>query len=210
MILTPGQGAPTKVRRAEPRPANASRALEWLWQHFQGTRRPQVLDCGPICQPTVNVLLRRGAKLYVADLITPARRRDQQFWDLARKQPVFRVENFLAQLPKIPPASLSAVFCWHLLDMLPRDSLSAVVERLCSYLQPGGALFFLLREPGLAAGVETSWWLESLMVLGSSGQGKKPFPYPPLTNREVERLASTSTAKTFLTRSGRREVLVMT
>ncbi len=209
MMRATGQEAFRKPKRTEPAPANTSRALEWLWQQLRDVRRPHVLDCGPICQPTVNVLLRRGVKLYVADLITTARRRDQQFWDLSRKQPVFRVQEFLGQLPNFPSISLSAVFCWHLLDFLPRDSHPPVIERLCSYLQQGGALFCLFREPGLPFGADTSWWLESLTVLGSGVQGRKPFPYPALTNRETERLAPDCTAKTFLTRSGRREVLVM-
>jgi hypothetical protein len=95
------------------------------------------------------------------------------------------------------------------LDLVPRDSLPGLLEHLCSCLEPGGALFCLLREPLLARGAETAWWLAKLTVLGSSGEGREAFPYAPLTNREVERLTPACTAKTFLTRFGRREVLAL-
>ena len=144
-MLSTSQQAAGKSASAGAGAPNASRALDWLWRHFQDIARPHILDCGPVSQATLNVLVRRGAKLYVADLVTPARRKDPQFWDRRQKQPVFRVEEFLSQLPDISSGSLSAVFCWHLLDLLPADSLPALVERLCSYLQPGGEFFCLLR-----------------------------------------------------------------
>ena len=200
-------GRSTSVGAGAP---NASRALDWLWRHFQDSAQPHILDCGPVSQATLNVLVRRGAKLYVADLVTPARRKDPQFWDRRQKHPVFQVEDFLTQLPNIPSGSLAAVFCWHLFDLLPPDSLPALVERLCSYLQPGGGtLFCLLRESFLDAGAETLWWLDRLTILGSGGSGREPFPYPVVTNRAMERLVAPCTVKTFLTRSGRREVLAI-
>jgi hypothetical protein len=194
---------------AAARPANASRALEWLWKYFQDVSHPSVLDCGPVSQSTLDVLVRRGAKVYVSDLLTPAWRGDQEFWDRSGKHPVFRRDHFLSQLPNIPPNSLSAIFCWHLLDLLPHDALPGIVERFCSYLQTGGVLFCVLREPFLELGAEANWWLESLLVLGSNGKGRERFAHPVLTNREMERLAPACTLKTFLTRSGRREVIAL-
>ncbi len=82
-----------------------------------------------------------------------------------------------------------------------------MVERFYSLLQPGGVLFCILREPYLAAGAEARWWFETLTVVGSSAGKQKPFPYPAVTNREMERLFPGGNVKTFLTRSGRREVL---
>jgi SAM-dependent methyltransferase len=187
--------------------AAASRALEWLWQRLPEGSSPHLLDCGPVYQPTLDLFLRRGAKVYVADLITLALGADSPYWSRVGKTPVFLIEEFLAQLPPIPLESLSAVFCWHLLDLLPRDALAKVVERLFSYLKPGGVLFCLLREPYLAAGAETSWGLDGLTGLASGSQGSQPFAYPALTNREVERLVPGGNVKTFLTRTGRREVL---
>jgi len=104
---------------------------------------------------------------------------------------------------------LAAIFCWQLLDLLPRDSLATVVLQLYMYLQPGGVLFCLLREPYLPKGGEPNWWLESLTTLGRDGNGSKPFPYPALTNREMEKLIPTGSVKTFLTRSGWREFLAI-
>jgi hypothetical protein len=207
MPLTAGPQGRTKPTRAGP--ATASAALEWLWQQLHDVPHPQILDCGPVCQATVDVLLRRGAKLYVTDLVTPAREGNNQFWDRRGKFPVFRLKDFLAQLPEIPEKSLSAIFCWHLLDLLPRDALPGLVDRLFSFLQPGGVLFCLLREPYLPAGAETMWWLESLTTLATGREGSRPFPYPALSNREMERLARFGSVKTFLTRSGRREVLAI-
>ncbi len=50
-------------------PISPSPALEWLWQYLRDIRRPHILDCGPVFQPTLDVLLKRGAKVYYADLI---------------------------------------------------------------------------------------------------------------------------------------------
>jgi hypothetical protein len=181
--------------------------LEWLWQHLPELRFPQILDCGPVAQTTLDVLLRRGAKVHVGDLITSALDADSPYWSRAAKTAVFLVDEFLAQLPPLPVASLSAIFCWHLLDLLPREALPRLVGRLFSHLQPAGVLFCLLREPYLAVGAETVWGLDGLTELVSGTEGSKPFPYPALTNREMERLVPGGKVKTFLTRTGRREVL---
>jgi hypothetical protein len=168
------------------------------------------LDCGGVRQGTVDVLLGRASRIYVADLLTPIQRAYPTLWDLSGKHPVFLLDELLKELPDIPPESLSAVFCWHLLDVVPREALPALVLRLCSFLKPEGVVYGFLREPYLSQGVEADWWLETLTTLGNTGEGKKPFPYPVLTNREMERLVPSGTVKTFLTRSGRREVLAVT
>jgi hypothetical protein len=190
-------------------PAAPSRALEWLWQNFRDVKRPHILDCGPACQATLDVLLKRGAKVYIADLITLARQSDSKFIRRLGKRTVFLINEFLEDLPPIPPDSLSAIACWHLLDLLPREALPGLVAKLWSYLRPGGVLFCLLREPYLATGAGTRWWLDSLMVLGSEVESKVPFPHPALTNREIERLVPSGNVKTFLTRFARREILAI-
>lgn len=185
----------------------ASRGLQWLWQFLSNVRHPHFFECGPIRQPTLDVLLLRGAKLYLSDLVTPALRSDSQFWSRQGKTPVFLIDDFLELMPPIPPASLSVICCWGLLDVLPREALPKLVERFHSLLQPNGVLFSILREPQITTGAETRWWFDTLTVLGSSDKTQKPFPYPALTNREMERLFPGGNIKTFLMRSGRREVL---
>jgi hypothetical protein len=162
-----------------------------------------------VYQATLDVLLKRGAKVYIADLVTLARQFDSKSISRRDKRTTFLIEDFLKDLPRIPPDSLSAITCWHLLDLLPRDALPGLVAKLWIYLRPGGVLFCLLREPYLAHGAETRWWFESLMVLGSGVESKAAFPYPALTNREVERLVPGGNVKTFLTRFARREVLAI-
>jgi len=203
-----GQQTHVKSAGGSGSAANASPALEWFWDRLRDVRHSHFLDCGPALQSTVQVLCQRGAKVYVADLISPSQDAASSFWDRSKKTPVFLPDLFLQQLPDIAPGSLSGVLCWHLFDLLPREALPAVVGRLFGYVAPGGALFCLLREPYLASGAETAWWLTSPTALASSAENKKPFPYPALTNREMERLVPTGVVKTFLTRSGRREVLV--
>jgi len=190
-------------------PAVPSRALEWLWQNFRDVKHPHVLDCGPAYQATLDVLLKRGAKLYITDLVTLARQSDPKFIRRVGKTSVFLLDDFLQNLPPIPPDSLSAIACWHLLDLLPREALPGLVAKLWSYIQPGGALFCLLREPSLANGAGTRWWFDGLMALGSDVESELPFPYPAITNREFERLVPSSNLKTFLTRSSRREILAI-
>ena len=209
MSVNPNQEGAARSAQPGAKPANLSRALEWLWQHFSTVSHLQILDCGSVRQATVDVLLQRGSKLYLADLLTPVQRADPALWDRSGKHPVFLLDELLKQLPDIPPASLSAVFCWHLLDWIPRDSLAVLVARLYSLLVAGGVLYGFLREPYLARGAEAAWWLEGPTILGNTGEGKEPFPYPVLTNREMERLLPSGSVKTFLTRSGRREVLAV-
>ncbi len=187
----------------------ASPALEWLWQYFRDTPRLTILDCGPLRRLTLEVLLPRAAKLYVADLTTPLIREDARFWNRNRKVPAFRVDELVAQLPSIPPGSLGLALCWQLMDLVPRDALAPLILELYLKLQPGGVLFCLLREPQLDTGMDAAWRLESLTTLRRDEPGAKSFPYPAVTNREVERLIPTGSIKTFLTRSGIREVLAV-
>ena len=186
-----------------------SPALDWIWKYFSDVPSPQILDCGPVSQSTVNVLTRRRAKIHVADLITPLVRDEARFWDRRGKVAVFRTEDLLGQLLPIPPASLAAVFAWNILDLMPRDAHAMVAERWFTYLRPGGLLFCILREPRLEKGSDVTWWLESLTTLGAANDGLRPYEHPALTNREVERLSPEASVKTFLTRSGRREVVVL-
>ena len=196
------------ARSPSGRPA-ASHGLEWLVQHLRDVRRLSVLDCSPISPATLQVLLARDAKLYAADLITPLFQSEARLWDHSGKAPVFLVKDFLTQLPVIPQRSLAAILCWNLFDLAPHDALPEIASKLFSLLRPLGALFCVLREPQHPAGVESRWWLETLTSYASQSEAKKAFPYPAVSNREMERLAPGSSTKTFLTRSGRREILVM-
>ena len=168
---------------------------------------PRVLDCGPVSPITVDVLLRRHAKVHVGDIITPLLREESRFWERKGKTSVFRSQDFLDEFPLISAKSVSAILGWHVVDLLPREAHQSLLDRWLSYLHPGGLLFFLLREPRLERGSEVMWWLEDLKVLGSDPAGRGAFSHPPLTNREVERLAPSGSVKIFLTRSGWREVL---
>jgi hypothetical protein len=186
-----------------------SRGLEWLWQQLRDVRHPQVLDCGRMRPATMQVLLQRSAKIYVADLLSPLRDGAPNLWDRSQKVPVFKLPDLLRHIPEISEGSLAGIFGWQLFDLVPREALPDLIKRLISYLQPGGVLFCLLREPSLAQGSTTEWWLETLTTLGRSGEGKGAFPYPPITNRQMELLVPASSVKTFLTRAGLREVLVL-
>ncbi|MGH9356983.1 MAG: hypothetical protein ACRD10_12700 [Terriglobia bacterium] len=190
------------------RPAG-SQGLEWLMQHLRDLSRPSVLDCGPISPVTLQTLLARDAKFYAADLITPLFQSEARLWDHSGKTPVFLVKEFLTDLPVVPEGSLAAILCWNLFDLAPHDALPDIASKLFFLLRPLGALFCVLREPQHPAGVERRWWLETLTSYGSQSEAKKAFPYPAVSNREMERLAPGSSIKTFLTRSGRREILVM-
>jgi len=208
--------SPTTSREAlrgptTDRPNNVveSPALEWLWKYLADVPHPQVLDCGSAKPQTIDVLLRRGSKVHVADIVSPVQRDDPRFWKRGKKVAVFLEEEFLAQIPKIPPDSLHVIFCWHLLDLLPREALPAVVGRLFPCLQPGGVLFCLLREAYLKQGADLSWSLESVTGLAAGGEGHKPFSYSVVSGRDLERLLPEGSVKSFLTRSGRREVLVL-
>ncbi len=186
-----------------------SECLHWLWARLQDDPNPRVLDCGPVRSPTVTALAERGCRLYVGDLLSQVCRADGELWDRTGEVPVFRTERLLSELPAIPPGSLSVAFGWQLLDLLPRESLPEIVRRMFLYLESGGVLFLILREPHLTKGADTVWYLETLTSLTARAAGEKPFLYPPLTNREMQRLIPAGTTRTVLTRSGVREVLAI-
>ena len=190
-------------------PAAPSRALEWLWQNLRDVKHPHVLDCGPAHPNTINLLLKRGAKLYIADLVTLAQDADPKFVRRVGKTTTFLTDDFLENIPPISPDSLSVVACWHLLDLLPHEAIPGLMTRLWSYLRTGGLLFCLLRETNLTTGAATRWWLDSLMTLHADPESNLPFRYPVLTNRDMERLVPNGNFKTFLTRSGRREIVAI-
>lgn len=190
-------------------PVIESPALVWLWKYFGDVPFPSILDCGKVKPQSVEVLLHRGAKIFVADIVSTVQRPHPILWDRRPKVPIFLVDDFLVGMPKIPTGSLNAIFCWHLLDLLPRESLQKVMELLFSFLRTGGVLFFLLREPHLPKGADTTWWLQSLTALAVTGEDHKPFHYPVISGRDVERFLPAGSLKSFLTRSGRREVLVL-
>ena len=196
--------------RAEPHNASfPSFGLRWLWQYFDDLPQPRVLDCGPLHSATVRVLLTRCGKLYRCDLISALDRREPSLWDRSGKVPVFRTEALLTGIPEVPPASLSAIFCWHLLDLVPHDAIAEVALRFHGLLAPGGVLFCMLREPRLEKGADPDWRMEGLTDLVRVREGSRPFDYPALSIRELDRLMTTCSVKTFLTRSGWREVLAL-
>jgi len=186
-----------------------SPAFDWLWKYLRDVPRPHILDCGPFQASTAEILLRRGGKLYAADLVTPLLEGAPQFWDRSRKIPVFKTGELLASLPKIPASSLSVVLCWQVLDLLPHAALAEFILQMHVYLQPGGVFLCVLREPYLAAGAGLVWRLETLTTLRKEREALKPFPYPAITNRAIERLLPTINVKTFLTRSRFRETLAV-
>ena len=208
MQLASRREAPSNPTQAEAGVGQLSRGLEWLWQQLRDIRHPQVLDCGRMRPATMRVLLSRSAKLYVADLISPLRSGAPNLWDRSQKTPVFKLAELLRLVPEIPEESLAAIFCWQLFDLVPRGVLPELIDRLVRYLQPGGVFFCLLRELHLPQGAETEWWLDTFTTLSRLGQNEVAFPYPPITNRQMELLVPSASVKTFLTRSGLREVLV--
>lgn len=186
-----------------------SQGIEWLWHHLSDITNPHVLDCGPASPSTIRILLDRQAKFYSADLITSLYKSDPTLWDRSGKTPVFLADKLLTELPLIPEGSLSAILSWNLLDLTPHEGLQRVVNRLFGLLRPLGILFAVLHEPQHKTGVESRWWLEALSSPRSEADGQKAFPYGAVTNREIERLLPAASIKTFLTRSGRREILAM-
>lgn len=190
-------------------PAVSSQALQWIWNYLQDEENPHVLDCGAVASATVNILINRNAKVYVADLIAPLQRGDTAFWRQEDKETLFCTAELLKRVPAIPPGSLRLICCWHLLDLVPRDYVPELVRFFLSLLAPGGIFFCFLRELNLTQGKDVRWWLETLTTLGEEGEGVGTFPYPPVSNREIEKLTAGCGLKTFLTRSHRREVVVL-
>jgi hypothetical protein len=198
-------------RKSSPSQSSAisSQALKWIWDYLQEVENLQVLDCGTVSSSTVNVLTKRRAKVYVADLIAPLQRGDPALWRQEGKQTIFCLDELLKQVPDIPPRSLRLICCWHLLDLVPREHVPQLVRYLLSLLAPGGIFYCFFREPNLASGKDGRWSLETLTTLGAEREDAGAFPYPPLTNREIEKLTAGYGLKTFLTRSHRREAVAL-
>ena len=209
MQATSSRTLPAEPASSELSSGLPSPALEWFWKYLGDVRQPKILNCGPLRCSTVQVLLARNAKLYQGDIISPLLNQNGNFWDSSGKTPVFKVHDFLAEFPRIPAASLTAVFCWHLFDLLPIGVVPQVMEKLMSWTAPGGVLFFMLREPYLHTGVDAQWWMESLKAIVSARLADRPFPNPVVTSREIEKVVPPGSLKVFLTRSGRREILAL-
>lgn len=208
MLLTSRQETAKTASRNETTPM-PSHGLEWLWQQLRDVRRPHILDCGPLRQTTLDVLLKRGVKLYVGDIISSLQRGNPKFWDKTQKVPRFLTQVLLEQIPNLEAGSQDGVFCWHLLDLVPAEAVEPTVDRLFSLLKPGGILFAIIRQPYLAEGSDTVCWLDGLNSIQTAPEGKKPFAYPVITNRVVENLFPAGSVKIFLTRVGRREVVAL-
>ncbi|HUY15895.1 MAG TPA: hypothetical protein VMX16_20035 [Terriglobia bacterium] len=203
-----GTGRETSAGLAAGHPAIAtSQGLTWLWQHLQEVRHPYILDCGAISPATLKVLMERKAKLFVADLLSVSLDGEAKLWDRNQKVAVFKTSEFISYLPDVPTGSLSAILSWNLLDLLPEAARLAVMDKLFSFLQPLGVIFSFLREPSQKLGVGRRWWLESQNQVRMDQDEKRAFPYPPVSNRGIEKLVPGGNVKIFLTRSGRREVL---
>lgn len=202
------QNSPRRVD-SPPTSVPASPALEWLWNYLRDVREPRFLDCGPAAPSTINLLLHRKAKVYVADVLSMLQRNEPAFWGKINQKTVFLPEKLAAHLPPIPAGTLSAICSWHVLDLVPPDKRPEVAQRLFHYLEPGGILMAILREPHLATGMDTRWRLENMTTLRIEGAGRREFPYPALSNRDLERLVPLASVKTFLTRSRRREVIFL-
>ena len=209
MFSVKAQEGPHKKSSSGHDSAVRSQALEWIWNYLQDVAKPHVLDCGSVSPSTVRALTKRHAKVYVADLIAPLQRDSSTYWRQEGKQTIFCLEKLLEEVPPIPPGSLSLICCWHLLDLIPHDRVADLVRFLLSLLGPGGIFFCFLREPNLARGRDGRWRLESLTTLGAESEDVGQFPYAPLSNREIEKLTAGCSHKTFLTRSHRREVVVL-
>lgn len=203
-----GSGRETSTGMGPGPPTIAvSQGLSWLWQHLREVRQPHILDCSAIAPNTLNILLERKAKLFVADLLSVSLDAGTKLWDRNQKVPVFKTAEFISHFPVVPPGSLSAILAWNLLDLLPELARPPVMDKLFSLLQPLGVLFSILREPSLKSGVGRRWWLESQTQVHAEQDEKMAFPYPPVSNREIEKLVPGGNVKIFLTRSGRREIL---
>lgn len=209
MFSVKTQGGLGKKRSSGQSPEVPSQALQWIWNYLKDVDSPHVLDCGSVSSATVGVMVKRHAKVYVADLIAPLQRNDPKLWRKEGKQSIFCLDELLNEVPEVPPASLNLIYCWHMLDLVPQDQLPELVDHLLSLLAPGGIFFCFLRESNLAEGREARWRLETLTTLGSDSTGSGQFLYAPLSNREIERLTAGCSLKTFLTRSHRREVVVL-
>ncbi|HET7214445.1 MAG TPA: hypothetical protein VFL79_12705 [Terriglobia bacterium] len=209
MFSVKTQEASRKKSSSDQCSAIRSQALEWIWNYFQDVAAPHVLDCGTVSSATVNLLIKRHAKVYVADLIAPLQSENPAYWRQEGKQVLFCLDELLKRLPRVPPGSLSLICCWHLLDLVPRDHVPDLVRFLLSLLGPGGIFFCFLREANLTLGKDGRWWLETLSTLGAESEGAGTFPYAPVSNREIEKLTAGYSLKTFLTRSHRREVVVL-
>lgn len=190
-------------------PVVPSQSLEWLWQILKDDRYPAVLDCGPVHTSTFELLLARHARLYAGDMLRPLLESDPELWDRTRKEAVFKTASLLDNLPPVPPESLSLILAWNVFDLIPSQAVAGVFNHLLSCLKPQGLLFLMLREPSRTAGVETRIWLEKLTALRAEPDASRPFPYPPVTNRQIENLAQGCSVKIFLTRAGRREIAVL-
>ena len=196
-VVDAGSGTPV-LRR--------SSGLREFWKAIEAPSGLRILDLGSASQANVNFITGLHHKLYTEDLVralllsAPGSKEAEQ----AQRE----VEEFFRENLNYPEGEFDGILCWDLFDFLADPLVKPLVERLQSFLKPGGTVlsFFHTATPGQE--VALFQYLirgeDSLQLIGR-GSGKVIRHF---NNRSIENLfRSFASIKFYLARDNLREVI---
>ena len=184
------------------RPSSGWAALMQFLKEREGLR---VLDFGPTSSGNINLLTGMGHSIYMADLVTDARR-PEWIYNGEDGTQQFRVEDFLNENLDFSGRMFDVVLLWDTIDYLRTEARQPVIDRLHSVIAPSGRVlgFFHLKPEA----VFNRYHLREDGSVDVQPIGDVPV-LEALSNRQIEAgFHSFSNYRFFLAKDNLREVLV--
>jgi hypothetical protein len=132
---------------------NGSRMLRQYVDFLQKCRKPEILDLGPVCSNNISFFLEIVSKLHICDILPRLSLSGKKDFDA----------KCILSLLDYREKSLDGINIWDLPDHIGSRALPLIVQKLCSFLKPHGALvmiasntsklqphplYFAIRDPG--------------------------------------------------------------
>jgi hypothetical protein len=180
-----------------------------LRKRLQTDEGLRVLDVGYTSPANINFLTGMGHSIFLADMVDDACTGNWQTGLDVEGNPVWDIEDFLAQSLNFSGRMFDVVLLWSALDYLPEALVTPVVARLFDAMNPGGQVlaFFHTRSQG-----EQLEYCRYLVTAGDEVE-VRPVPQFPIqrafTNRGIERLfAAWSGFSQFLAKDSISELII--
>lgn len=198
----PGTDAYAAVEQSCP---SMARVLKRI---LGGDGKPEILDLGPLCGPTVTYLAGRGARVSVEEFVPPPPMPPSR-----TKVPQVAVAERVPVAIAQPDEKFDLVLAWEHCDFTPPERLAEFGAELARVVAPGGWLLLFCRDS--SAGKTSSDRPARYRLLADDRLRREAGPGPDRArwahaNREVERaLAPLSIQGIHLQRSRVREFLAL-
>ncbi len=102
----------------------SSRMLRAYTAWLSKQKSADILDCGPVCDDTINFFLPHVGKIFIRDIFLRLHR--------------YRDTNAVLHGLDFKPGSFQAIHLWDLLDHIDKDHTSLLIKACDSMIKPGG------------------------------------------------------------------------